>query len=207
MKSIILLGCGGHCKSCIDVIETSKKYKIKGIIEKTNSLKKEFMGYQIIGHDNKLKESFTKKDSGFICVGQIKDSSLRIRLFDLLKENNINIATLKSSYSIISKKSKIGIGTITMHNSVVNSGAIVGKNCIINTNSTIEHDAVIDDHCHISTGALINGGVEIGMGSFIGSGVIIKEGIKIGERVLVSAGEIIFKDIPSNTIHKTSRIY
>ena len=34
MKKIILLGGGGHCKSCIDVIENENKYKIIGIIDK-----------------------------------------------------------------------------------------------------------------------------------------------------------------------------
>ena len=34
MKKIILIGGGGHCKSCIDVIEIEKKYKIEGIFEK-----------------------------------------------------------------------------------------------------------------------------------------------------------------------------
>ena len=34
MKQIILIGGGGHCKSCIDVIENGNKYKIRGIIDK-----------------------------------------------------------------------------------------------------------------------------------------------------------------------------
>jgi hypothetical protein len=34
MKKIILVGGGGHCKSCIDVIENENKYKIIGIIDK-----------------------------------------------------------------------------------------------------------------------------------------------------------------------------
>ena len=33
MKKIILVGAGGHCKSCIDVIEKEKKFKIIGIID------------------------------------------------------------------------------------------------------------------------------------------------------------------------------
>lgn len=30
---IILIGGGGHCKACIDVIETERKYRIAGIID------------------------------------------------------------------------------------------------------------------------------------------------------------------------------
>ena len=33
MKKIILIGAGGHAKSCIDVIELQNKYKIIGLID------------------------------------------------------------------------------------------------------------------------------------------------------------------------------
>ena len=33
MKKIILVGAGGHCTSCIDVIEMEKKFKIAGLID------------------------------------------------------------------------------------------------------------------------------------------------------------------------------
>ena len=43
MKKIILIGAGGHCKSCIDVIEEEKKFEIVGIID--NFRKKSIFGY------------------------------------------------------------------------------------------------------------------------------------------------------------------
>jgi len=39
MKNIILIGAGGHCKSCIDVIENENKYKIIGVIFKKKKKK------------------------------------------------------------------------------------------------------------------------------------------------------------------------
>ena len=32
-KSLILVGGGGHAKSCIDVVESEKKFKILGILD------------------------------------------------------------------------------------------------------------------------------------------------------------------------------
>ena len=40
MKKIILVGAGGHCVSCIDVIEKEKKFKIFGLVN--NEKKKNF---------------------------------------------------------------------------------------------------------------------------------------------------------------------
>ena len=34
MKNLILIGAGGHCVSCIDVIEKEKKFKIVGVLDK-----------------------------------------------------------------------------------------------------------------------------------------------------------------------------
>ena len=38
MQKLILLGGGGHCKSCIDVIEQESKYTIEGILDKKELL-------------------------------------------------------------------------------------------------------------------------------------------------------------------------
>ncbi len=203
MNSIILLGGGGHCKSCIDVIEKSSYFKIKGIIDKPDQVNKKIMGYEILGNDNQLEDLFQENDCGLVCVGQVKSPAARIRLFNLLLEKGLRIAIVKSIHSVISDHTKIDVGTIVMHNSFINAGTSIGANCIINTNSTIEHDVIIKDHCHISTGVILNGGVEIGRGSFVGSGAIVKQGIKIGEEVVVSAGEVVSKNLPSNTTYKT----
>ena len=206
MNSIILLGAGGHCKSCIDVIEKGKNFYIKGIVDKDcNNEKLEFMGYKILGDDTNIRACFGEDDYGLVCVGQIKSAEIRIKLFSLLKNNSIKIATVKSKYSLISDNCDIDEGTIIMHNCVINSGARIGRNCIVNTNSIIEHDVFINDHSHISTGVIVNGHVQIGQGTFIGSGVIIKEGVSIGDKVLISAGEIVLDNISSGTIYKTSQ--
>ena len=46
-KNIILLRSGSHAKSCIDVIETNKLFKIAGLIGKTGKTEKIY-NYRII---------------------------------------------------------------------------------------------------------------------------------------------------------------
>ena len=200
MKSLVLIGNGGHCKSCIELIETSKEFKIKGIVVNPDDQTKKFMNYKVIGDDNNLKKCINKNDQALICVGQIKSPKKRIILFDLLMENKISLATVKSKKSIVSKHASLGDGCCVMHKVVINAGAKVGLNCILNTNSLIEHDTIIGNHCHISTGVIINGAVEVGNGCFLGSGVIIREGVKIGAESVISAGQIIMNDVPPKTI-------
>ena len=54
MKKIILIGAGGHCVSCVDVIELQRKFKIVGLID--NKKEKFLLDYKIIGSDKKLKK-------------------------------------------------------------------------------------------------------------------------------------------------------
>ena len=199
MKKIILIGGGGHCKSCIDVIETENKYKIIGIIDKKKM--KFLLNYKVFVEsylDNKL----IKKNYALVTVGQIKNYKVRAKLFNRLKDLGYKIPSIISPLAYISKHAVIGQGTIVMHGVIVNAGAVIGNNCIINTNSLIEHDVVIGDHVHISTEVTINGSVIIGDKVFIGSRSIIKNNINIGDYSIVGANSYIKKNLEKKSFKK-----
>lgn len=199
-QEIILLGAGGHCKSCIEVILGHSRYSILGIIDKDDSDTKNLLEYDILGTDKDL-ESFIKRCSNvLITIGQIKSPELRVSLFDRAKSLGFNFPVIESQFSYISKSAQIGEGTILLHDSLVNTSVKVGVNCIINTKALVEHDAEIGSHCHVSTGAIINGGVRVEDRCFIGSGSIIHEGVTIGSDSIISAGKVIRKDVPSRSV-------
>ena len=58
MKKIILIGGGGHALSCIDVIESEKKFKIVGIVDGNLKKGKKILNYKVIGGDKDLKKIF-----------------------------------------------------------------------------------------------------------------------------------------------------
>lgn len=191
-KKIILVGGGGHCRSCIDVIETGKTFSIAGIVEqpgKDNS--GPVLGYPVIGCDTDLESLKERYDYALITVGQVGSSNVRQRLFTLLKQTGFILPVVVSPFAYVSKHARIGEGSIIMHHAVVNAGAVVGKNCILNTRCLIEHDAGIGDHTHISTAAVLNGEAEIGSGSFVGSNAIIVQAAKLPDNFFFKAGSLI----------------
>tara|TARA_B100001248_G_C27233415_1_gene385904 strand:+ start:167 stop:778 length:612 start_codon:yes stop_codon:yes gene_type:complete len=200
MKSLVLIGNGGHCRSCIEVIESSGEFQIKGLIVHPKDLSKTFMNYIVLGNDENFIECFCKNDLALICIGQIHSPEIRKNYFNLLDQKGISMATIKSKFAIISKYAFVDKGSAVMHRVILNAGVKVGKNCILNTNSLIEHDAIIGNHCHISTGAIINGSAQIGNECFLGSGAIVREGVKIGDKSIISAGQVVMKDLPPRTI-------
>jgi sugar O-acyltransferase (sialic acid O-acetyltransferase NeuD family) len=202
MDKILLIGAGGHARSCIDVIETEGQFKIAGMIEKEKSITNGNLGYLILGTDDDLKNLRKKYDYAFITVGQIKSPAIRLKLFQLLKELDFTLPAIVSPRAYISKHAQVDEGTIIMHGAIVNANAKIGKNCIINTRALIEHDAVIGDHCHIATGAIINGEVSVGNETFIGSGAVTKQAISIGKKCVIGAGVVLKNNIESNKVVK-----
>lgn len=54
MKPILLIGGGGHCLSCIDVIEQEGNYQISGIVDRAEKLGQTILEYPVIGTNNGL---------------------------------------------------------------------------------------------------------------------------------------------------------
>jgi sugar O-acyltransferase (sialic acid O-acetyltransferase NeuD family) len=202
VKDILLIGGGGHCHVCVDVIESEGIYQIKGIVLPNLENSNPVLGYPVIGTDGDLPQLLKKTSNILIAIGQIKNFETRKNRFEFIKNHGANFPIIKSSYAYCSPHADLGEGTILMHGSIVNSNTKIGVNCIVNNKALIEHDVKIQDHCHISTGAIINGGVKIGKGSFVGSGSVIKEGVEIGKHVIIGAGQIVLKNVPNGTTVK-----
>lgn len=188
MSSLLLVGGGGHCRSCIDVIEAEGRFRIAGIAAPeapTDAI------YPFLGGDDELPRLVREFRHALVVVGQVKTPAVRIALFEKLRALSAELPSIVSPRGYVSRRATLGAGTIVMHGAIVNAAAVVGDNCIINTLSLLEHDVTVQSHCHISTGARLNGGVHVGEGSFIGSGAIVHEGVRIGARCVVAAGAVV----------------
>ncbi len=194
-QNLILVGGGGHCRSCIDVIETAKCFKIAGIVDVKDKVGTKVLGYRIIGSDDDLSKLVKKNKNFLITIGQIKSPAKRKEKYEALKKLGAQFPTVISPKTHIAKHSKVGQGTIIMHAAVLNANASVGDNCIINTRAIIEHDAVIGDHCHISTGAIVNGECRIGDAVFIGSNAVIANNVSVFSGAVVGAGAVVVDSI------------
>ena len=187
---IILIGAGGHCRSCIDVIEQEGRFAIAGIVDRPDFRETSVLGYPVIGTDADLSALRKQHAFALVAVGQIKSPAIRIQLFERLKFLGFGLPVVQSPRAYVSKHAKVSAGTIVMHDALINAGALVGENCIINSKALIEHDAIVGAHCHISTGAIVNGGVCVGAGTFFGSNAVSIHGVSIPEGSIVPAGSL-----------------
>ena len=115
MKDIILVGGGGHCKAAIDVIEQECRFNIIGIVDKSENLGQNVLGYKIICDDSELINLVKSCDNALITIGQISSPLSRINLFDKLLQFGFNLPVIVSPRAYVSNHSAIGVGSIIMH--------------------------------------------------------------------------------------------
>jgi sugar O-acyltransferase (sialic acid O-acetyltransferase NeuD family) len=189
-KNIILVGGGGHCHACIDVIEQCGEFNIIGIVDACLPMDTEVCGYPVLGQDDDLPSLLSIADHALVTVGQLRSSELRERLYYMLGAIGYVLPSIISPLAYIARDVHIGAGSIVMHHAILNTKAKIGNNCIINTKALVEHDAVVFDHCHVSTGAIVNGGAKVGSQSFVGSASVVVHNVTVPEKSFIKANQL-----------------
>lgn len=194
-RSLVLLGGGGHCRSCIEAIESEGRFSIHGVLGRPEEAGSECSGYRFIGTDADIPALAAAGHRFLITVGQIESAEPRARLAAHLDSQGAELATVMASTARVSGRAKLGRGTVILHGAMVNAGAMLGDNCIVNTGAIVEHDAVIGSVCHVSTGALVNGGARIGDRCFLGSGCVVSNHVEIAADCVIGAGAVVTRSI------------
>ena len=194
MNNVILLGGGGHCRSVIDVIESTDLI-VKGVLDVQGKIGQIVCGYPIIGAIEEIQKFISPNHKYFISVGQIDNGGTRNRLYDMVTALELELTTIIDPSAYLSNHATLGKGSIIMKCSVINANAKIGLNSIINTGAIIEHDVNIGDHCHISTASTLNGGVSVGNNCFIGSGAVILQNVEIVSNTIIGASSLVLKSI------------
>lgn len=199
MEKIILLGGGGHCKSIIDTIQTSRLYEIVGIIDFKQNIGQYINEIKILDSDeNLIKYKNQGIENAFVTVGSIGNPRIRIKLYTLANRIGFKIPIIIDNSAIVSNDVIIGSGTFVGKKAIINTESVIGCNCIINSGSIVEHDCMIGDFAHISPGTTLCGGVRVGKNTHIGANSTVIQYKAIGENVIIGAGSVVTKNIKNN---------
>lgn len=203
-KGLLLIGAGGHAKSCIEIIESLGDFFIAEVIGRESEIGRSILGRTVRYSDSNLVNLRNEYDYAFIAIGQIYSPATRKRIYSKMSELGFEFPTFISKGAQVSRYARIGAGSIVMNGVIVNADCKIGENVILNTGSIIEHDVLIENNCHVATNVTINGEAVIGEGTFIGSGSTVKNGIEIGENCFIGMGTRVINSIPSNSIVKAN---
>ena len=204
MKSLIILGAGGHGKVVAETALISNKFKRISFLDdfyNPNSDKFVFQGIPLIGKLSSSKNLLSKEnfDSAIVAFG---DPNLRLNWINKLDIYGYEIPKIIHPSAWISPSSIIKKGTVIFAQAAIQSNVTIGMGSIINTASSVDHDSFLSEGVHICPGARVAGNVIIGSKSIIGIGSSINKGIKIGSDVIVGAGAAVVRNINDNLIAK-----
>jgi UDP-N-acetylbacillosamine N-acetyltransferase len=185
MDNIIIIGCGGHAKSVVDVLLLSKPDIKIIIVDEKAQANEHLFEYPIL---NKIP--ITENVSFFLCIGD----NLK-RKNKMLSMNKKHFVSIISPLAHLGKNSIIDPGTFIANYVHIGPYAHIGKNTIINTGCIIEHDVEIGCHCHIAPNSTISGKTELGNEIFVGTGATIINNITICSNVTIGAGAVVTKSI------------
>jgi sugar O-acyltransferase (sialic acid O-acetyltransferase NeuD family) len=194
-KPIIILGAGGHASVLIDALRQST-INIIGITDPNKTLwGQEFMGVEIIGHDDKLLDIHPDRVQLVNGLGSIKNTSARQKLFETWHNQGYSFASVIHPKAILASSVNLGEGVQILAGAIINPQTSVGANSLVNTGAILEHDCIIGDHVHLAPGVRIAGQVTIGHGTHVGIGSTVIQGVTIGDGCFVAAGAVVVKSI------------
>lgn len=194
MKTLAILGAGGHGKVVAEMAEASGWESID-FYDDSWPAKKSCRHWPIKGNAISLLEDAREYAGVVVAIGN--NSVRRIKLLEL-ERSGANIVTLQHPQAVISQYASIGPGTVIMAGAVVNVDTRIGTGCILNTRCSIDHDCNVGDFAHISPGSALAGGVKVGTQSWVGIGATVKQSITLGQNVMVGAGAVVIHDVTDN---------
>jgi sugar O-acyltransferase (sialic acid O-acetyltransferase NeuD family) len=180
MRSIFILGCGGHARVIASLLD-----------------------HDVTFVDRYEEESFFaridryRKSEIYLGIGNDK---VRRKLFERLCSYDIAPARCIASTAFVAKSAHLGVGCVVCPGSVVMAEAQIGGNVIINTLSSIDHDCRVGDHTQITVGVTIPGHVKVGSQCYFGVKSATFPGVCIGDHVVIRGGSLVIRDVPGNTV-------
>jgi sugar O-acyltransferase (sialic acid O-acetyltransferase NeuD family) len=191
MKSLAILGAGGHGKVVADAALVSGWDEIH-FYDSSWPDRDKNSHWPIVGNDESLLNNLDQYTGVIVAIG---DNELRWQKHTMLLNKKASLVSIIHPSAQVSPYAFIGIGSVILANSVINVDSRIGDACIINTGSTVDHDSILDNAVHICPGANLSGAVSVGFGAWVGVGSSVKQGIKIGQHALIGAGSVVVADI------------
>ncbi|NDC10606.1 MAG: hypothetical protein EBZ75_14950, partial [Oxalobacteraceae bacterium] len=111
---LILIGAGGHARSCIDVIEQQGQYQIAGLVGLAEQKHTQQLGYAVIASDDALVELAKSYQYAFITIGQIQTAEHRLRLYRQAAQCGFQFPVIIAPTAHVSRHASIGAGSIVM---------------------------------------------------------------------------------------------
>jgi sugar O-acyltransferase (sialic acid O-acetyltransferase NeuD family) len=190
-KSVYIFGYSGHSYVIIDSL-LALGYTISGYFDRkeaaVNPFNLEYLGSELNVNINEI----VKNNLVFPSVG---DNTIRERLVNFFKKNNLNQFTIIDPTANISKWATVGLSTYIGKSVQVNVQSIIGDGVILNTGCIIEHECEIKNGVHVAPGCVLCGNIIAYENVFVGARTVIIPNKVIHKEISIGAGSVVVNDL------------
>ena len=196
MKSLLILGAGGHGKVVADSAEATGNWSSIIFLDDKSPRLARVGDWPVAG----LLDSWRDYDpAAFDILVAVGDNATRLNLHEQLDASGYQLPVLIHPSAWVSSRAQLAAGCVVLAGGMINIDAQLGESAIVNTGASIDHDCHLGGAVHVSPGAHLGGGVRVGDLTWIGIGASIRQGISIGKRSMVGAGAAVVSNIPDDS--------
>jgi sugar O-acyltransferase (sialic acid O-acetyltransferase NeuD family) len=197
MKSLVIIGAGGHGREVLDVVEAinalEPTYEVLGFLADRDGAHEPLSrrAAKILGPTSLID---SLKAEYVVAIG---DPLARADIDRRFMLKGLVSPVLVHPAASLGSDVHLGPGSVVMAGARITTNLVAGRSLQVNVNATISHDGRIGDYVTISPGCNISGNVELGDSVYLGTGCVIIPGIRIGANTTVGAGAVVIRDLPS----------
>lgn len=189
MKTLLILGAGGHGKSVAEAALLRDEWESVVFLDDAWPEVTDALGCKIVGRVADIGEVAVSCQGAIAAVG---NNAVREQWINLIEQSGIELVSVVHPKAWISPAASVGIGSAVMAGAVVGTVSQVGKGAIINANATVDHDVQMGDLSHIGVGVQLAGGVKIGPRAWLQAGACCGYNVQVAEGELVLPGTVLY---------------
>jgi sugar O-acyltransferase (sialic acid O-acetyltransferase NeuD family) len=198
LRSLVIIGAGGHGREVLDVVEAinavEPTYKVLGFLADGDGAHEPLArrSAKILGPSS-LVDSL---DADYVVA--IGNPVARAEIDRRCMSKGLLSPILIHPAASVGSDVHLGPGSVVMAGARITTNVVAGRHLQVNVNATISHDGRIGDYVTISPGCNISGNVELGDSVYLGTGCVVIPGIRIGANTMVGAGAVVIRDLPGD---------
>lgn len=197
MKKLVIIGAGDFGREVAWLVERinakEPTWELLGFADDNPTVQGLILdGYSVLGTTQWLQTLM--EETYVVCsigTGRVR----KLVMERVLKQKNLQAATLVDPAAIVGRNAVIGPGCIVCAGSIISIDAELTAHVILNLNCTIGHDAVLHDYCTVNPGSNVSGKVCVGESTDLGTGVKVIQGLHLCGQCIVGAGSVVVKNI------------
>lgn len=196
MRSIVIVGAGGHGKVVADAVRAGDAFEVAAFADE-RAMQRDgdmFLGAKVLAGEDALARA-RALGIGY-AIAAFADGGARLGCCERLLAHGFELASVVHPRAIVAADVSIGPGTFVGAGAIVGAAARLGQSVIVNTGALVEHDCFVDNGVHVEWGACLLPRAHIGRTVTVGAGAIVGKGVRIGAHAHVAAGTLVGADIP-----------